>query len=86
MRRRHEQLARRAGRRVNPTKPRRTPPPRRPQNKHRCTDCGKTSFPTQGAAYAAALRLSRHVGPIRAYKCPGGHGWHLTRRPTWKER
>lgn len=70
---------------MNPTKPRR---PRRPPQtgKTKCKPCGKTTFPNVHAAYAAALRLSRHLGPIRAYKCPHGHGWHLTRLREWNPR
>lgn len=68
---------------MNPTKPRR--PHRRPtsKDKHRCKPCNKVTFPNRGAAYAAALRLSRHVGPVRAYHCPHGTGWHLTRLREW---
>lgn len=68
---------------MNPTKPRRTPKPRTAKDKHRCKPCSKVSFPSEGAAYAAALRLSRHVGPIRAYPCPHDKGWHLTRLREW---
>lgn len=68
---------------MNPTKPRRKP--RRPtqEGKHRCKPCDKIAFPNKERAYAAALRLSRIVGPIRVYPCPHGPGFHLTRRYDW---
>lgn len=62
---------------MNPTKARR--PQRQPQEgKHRCKPCDKVAFPTEDKGYAAALRLSRIVGPIRVYPCPEDNGFHLS--------
>lgn len=47
--------------------------------------CGKRRHPTQIAAIAAALRLSRFNRPLRVYQCPDCGGWHLTKKPTWKD-
>ncbi len=41
--------------------------------------CGKVSFLTRSGVEAAAmLQGERHRVPTRAYRCPFGHGWHLT--------
>lgn len=56
------------------------------RGKRRCTATAKTRFPDFDSAVAAALRLSVTLGrPIRAYPCMACDGWHLTRRPTWKD-
>lgn len=73
---------------MNPTRRQKKPPRRilgkiNRRGKGRCEACHKVSFPHSDAAYSAALRLSRHVGPVRVYPCPHGHGWHLTRRYEW---
>lgn len=67
---------------MNPTKARRPRAPRR-ERKPRCPACGKHAYPNEYAAYGAALRRSRSVGPLRVYACPEGHGWHITKRRTW---
>lgn len=48
------------------------------------TGCGKRRHRSQMSAIAAAIRLSRNNVPLRVYQCPACHGWHLTKKPTWK--
>lgn len=53
----------------------------------RCRRCGKKVYPTQTAAFGAALRNSaKFAHPMRAYPCPYGLGFHLTKRHHWTER
>lgn len=42
-----------------------------------CT--GKKRHATAGDAVVFALRASRHLGPLRPYKCGACHYWHLTK-------
>lgn len=45
------------------------------------TKCpGKRRHTSQRAAIAAAIRLSRNNVPLRVYRCPFCHGWHLTKQ------
>lgn len=47
--------------------------------------CGKRRFSGQPEAFAAALRVSKYVGPLRVYECPRKAGsYHLTRLREWK--
>ena len=48
-----------------------------------CPTPTKTSYRTSGSAQAAAIRVSRELGPTRHYRCPCGK-WHLSTKP--KER
>lgn len=48
-----------------------------------CPSGKKGCYPDFGTACAAALRVSRIVGPLRCYLCPDCGRWHLTRRKTW---
>lgn len=73
---------------MNRTRPRRPAPGRRPPTSTkvgRCDTSRKQRFPDFDAAAAAALRVSRKVGPLRCYECPDCRGWHFTRIKIWKE-
>lgn len=56
--------------------------PAKPKPKStRCEQCRKKAYPTQAYAIHAALGNSILFGtPLRAYKCPHGQGWHLTKQ------
>lgn len=44
-----------------------------------CKPCKKVSFKDEIAAkIALAGRSRKDKGEVRCYKCPEGHGWHLT--------
>lgn len=48
-----------------------------------CKPCDKTSFGSQGRAEETIERAQDFPGltkPIRAYECPYGNGWHLTKK------
>lgn len=51
-----------------------------------CPSRKRGSYADFGMAAAAALRVSRHLGPIRCYHCPDCGRWHLTRIARWIER
>lgn len=71
---------------MRPAKPRRTTPrPRTSTHAGKCQITRKARFPSFDAAVAAAVRVSRWVGPLRCYPCPHCKGWHLTRLKTWKD-
>jgi hypothetical protein len=40
--------------------------------------CTKVAYKTRGAAFAAALRASREIGPLRVYRCDRCDLYHLT--------
>lgn len=58
-----------------------------PPHHNRKSSCPsrKVRFKSFGEAVAAALRVSRHAGPLRVYDCPDCPGWHLTRLRDWKD-
>lgn len=71
---------------MNPTRPRRPAPRRKASTKvGRCETTHKQRFPDFDTAAAAALRVSRKVGPLRCYPCPDCKGWHFTRIKIWKD-
>ena len=44
-----------------------------------CDACGKTSYSTLRQTIRVLLRcLKVRGGELRYYRCPRGHGWHLT--------
>lgn len=47
--------------------------------------CGKVTYPDLATAWAAALRVSTRLGPMRAYPCDKCPGYHLTTRRIWVE-
>mgnify|MGYP005754103013 FL=1 len=48
---------------------------------HRCHDCGKQAYDSEGAAERRAYILGQEQGTsLRVYQCPYGSGWHLTSR------
>lgn len=48
----------------------------------RCKECGKKSYPSERRAIGAALGNTFQFGGwMRYYRCPRGHGWHLTTKP-----
>jgi hypothetical protein len=51
-----------------------------------CPSGKRGAYPSWWHAVPAAVRVSRVLGPVRAYECPHCGMWHLTRRPTWTER
>lgn len=46
----------------------------------------KRGYADQMTAIAAAVRVSRNLGPLRIYDCPECGALHLTRLPRWVER
>jgi hypothetical protein len=46
----------------------------------------KRGYPDQMRAIAAAVRVSRNLGPLRIYDCPHCGLLHLTRLKVWVER
>lgn len=44
----------------------------------------KKRYAVERHAISAVLRAARRSGlPLRVYRCPACHGWHLTKRRTW---
>lgn len=46
----------------------------------------KRGYTDQMQAIAAAIRVSRSLGPLRIYSCPECGRLHLTRLAVWTER
>ena len=46
----------------------------------------KRGYGNQETAIAAAIRVSRHLGPLRVCDCPHCGALHLTRLHHWIER
>lgn len=43
-----------------------------------CRTCGKRAYVSRKAARRARVKLPDHrLGPLSAYPCPVGTGWHL---------
>ncbi len=54
-------------------------PPKNPE-------CGKRRCSTKDQALAYVLRLARvSADPLRIYLCPACAGWHVTKKPEWKD-
>lgn len=70
---------------MNRTRPRRAPRHRGHHNRKSDCPSRKVAYLTFGTAVAGALRVSRHVGPVRVYQCPYCGRWHLTRLREWKD-
>lgn len=61
-----------------------------------CEECSKTAFPSKREAQTKLNWLRSRVGkfrassakhiPRRAYPCPVGEGWHITKTPTRTRR
>lgn len=54
------------------------------RNAWHCKACGKNSYPSAGRAESTMTWISvateRKEVPKRAYECPYGNGWHLTKQ------
>lgn len=48
-----------------------------------CPASGKKQYHTYSSAVSVAVQRSRHVGPLRVYRCPECKKWHLTKRRVW---
>lgn len=48
--------------------------------------CGKRRCASKEQAVAYVLHLARRTtDPLRVYLCPACAGWHVTKRPEWKD-